>query len=196
MLRQKIRNFVINKDNHPKIKKLARLLIVIGVLWILSFPYISRNVFTSENALNGDFLDTTFNLDGTSYSVFKTIQDQIKSATDSSKHHRDFILQRLGQQAEVYIQELKSKKQKSNLYAYIRSPFGYGNECNLLAMPLNHKASVVTGLTFIETWIRREPKWQSKDLLILFYEDLDYSLSVREFLENYFHQESDTHSKA
>ena len=53
-------------------------------------------------------------------------------------------------------------------------------------MPLNHKASVVTGLTFIETWIRRQPQWQSKDLLILFYEELDYSLGVREFLENYF----------
>ena len=73
MLRQKIRDFVINKKNHPKIKKLARFLIVLGVLWIFSFPYISRNVFTSENALNGGFLETTFNLDGTSYSVFKTI---------------------------------------------------------------------------------------------------------------------------
>jgi hypothetical protein len=63
-------------------------------------------------------------------------------------------------------------------------------------MPLNHKASVVTGLTFIETWIRREPKWQSRDLLILFYEDLDYSLSVKEFLENYYHQERDSKTLA
>jgi hypothetical protein len=56
-------------------------------------------------------------------------------------------------------------------------------------MPLNYKASVVNGLTFVETWIRRQPRWQSKDLLILFYEEMDYALGVREFLENYFSKE-------
>ena len=58
MLRHRVRKFVINDKNHPLIKKLARLLIIIGVLWLFSFPYISRNVFTSENALNGEFLET------------------------------------------------------------------------------------------------------------------------------------------
>lgn len=75
MLRQKIRGFVLNRDNHPFIKKLSRVLIVVGLLWILSFPYISRNVFTSENALNGEFLETQFNLDGGAYSSFKNLQD-------------------------------------------------------------------------------------------------------------------------
>ena len=55
-------------------------------------------------------------------------------------------------------------------------------------MPLNSKASVNVGLTFIETWISRQPEWQSKDLLVLFYEELDYSLGVREFLESYYQQ--------
>ena len=72
---------------------------------------------------------------------------------------------------------------------YLRSAQGYGNECNLLTFPLNYKPSIVTGLTFAETWLRREPKWQSKDLIILFYEELDYALSIREFLENYHYQE-------
>lgn len=100
-------------------------------------------------------------------------------------------MEKLGHQTEVYLQELRSKKDKQNIYAFVRSGQGYGNECNLLAMPLNHKASVVTGLTFVETWIKRQPKWQSKDLLILFYEELDYALGVREFLENYFSKEAD-----
>ena len=73
MLRHRVRKFVINDKNHPLIKKLARLLIIIGVLWLFSFPYISRNVFTSENALNGEFLETQFNLDGTTYATFKLI---------------------------------------------------------------------------------------------------------------------------
>ena len=102
--------------------------------------------------------------------------------------HRDFIIERLGQKAEVYLQQLHSKKEKSNIYTYLRSPRGYGNECNLLAMPLNHNASVAIGLTFVLTWIRRRPEWQSRDLIVLFYEDLDYSLGVREFLEDYHQQ--------
>lgn len=181
----------MNEKNHPLIRKLTRGLLVVGFLWLLSFPYISRNVFTSENALNGEFLETQFNLDGTTYSTFKVIQDQLRTlpvAGDQSKHHRDFILQRLGHQAEVHIQTLNSKKDKSNLYGYLRSPQGYGNECNLLAMPMNHKASVAYGLTFVETWLRRQPKWQAKDLLILFYEEMDYALGVREFLEAYYQQ--------
>lgn len=165
--------------------KLGRFLIVVGILWLLSFPFISRNVFTSENALDGNFLETNFDIDGASYATFKVMQEAIKNLPESSKHHRDFIIERLGQKAEVYIQNLASKKDKSNIYTYIRSPRGYGNECNLLAMPLNHKASVVTGLAFVETWIRRQPKWQAKDLLVVFYEELDYALGVKEFLENY-----------
>lgn len=56
-------------------------------------------------------------------------------------------------------------------------------------MPVNHKASVAFGLTFVETWLRRQPKWQSKDLLVLFYEEMDYELGVREFLQAYYQQE-------
>jgi hypothetical protein len=58
MLRSKIRKLVLNKENHPLLKKLTRILIIIGILWIFSFPYIARNVFTSENALKGSFLET------------------------------------------------------------------------------------------------------------------------------------------
>jgi hypothetical protein len=75
MLRHKLRKFVTTESNHPLIRKLSRVLIVVGVLWLFSFPYISRNVFTSENALSGDFLETQFNLDGATYSTFKLIQD-------------------------------------------------------------------------------------------------------------------------
>ena len=78
MLRRKLRKFVVTESNHPLIRKLSRVLIVVGVLWLFSFPYISRNVFTSENALSGDFLETQFNLDATTFSTFKIIQDQLK----------------------------------------------------------------------------------------------------------------------
>ena len=41
-------------------------------------------------------------------------------------------------------------------------------------------------LTFVEMMYELEPKWQSKDLLMLFYEDSDYSFAVEEFLQNYY----------
>ena len=61
----------------------------------------------------------------------------------------------------------------------------------MLVLPLNPRATVVTGLAFVETVIRRAPKWQAKDLLVLFYEDLDYALGVKEFLEAYHHEGPD-----
>jgi hypothetical protein len=45
----------------------------------------------------------------------------VPSEGDSSKSNRAFIMERLGHQAEVYVQNIKSKKGKSNLYTYIRS---------------------------------------------------------------------------
>jgi len=159
MLRQKLRAFVLNSKNHGTLVKLARLLIVVGILWLLSFPYIARNVFTSENALDGFFLETQFDNDGGAYSTFKTLQDGMRNLPKTGKSHRDFILGRLGPQAEVHIQQLRSAKDRQNIYAYVRSQRGYGNECVMLALPLNHRATVVTGLAFIETVIRRAPKW-------------------------------------
>lgn len=53
MLRSKIRDLILNKKSHPYLKKISKVLIIVGILWILAFPYIARNVFTSENGLNG-----------------------------------------------------------------------------------------------------------------------------------------------
>lgn len=192
MLRKRVRAFVLDRGNHPLIKKLARVLVVIGLLWIFAFPFISRNVFTSENALKGEFLDTQFNLDGGAYATYRTMRDQIKAY--STDKHKDFIITWLGTMAEVNIQELPSKKDKHNIYTYVRSPRGYGNECNLLALPINYKASVVAGMAFVDTWVKRQPKWQSKDLLVVFYEELDYAIGIREFLESY-HQQTGSGSR-
>ena len=78
MLRQKVRAIILNKKLHPLLKKLTRLMIFVGILWILSFPYIARRVFTSENALNGEFLDTTFSSESSSYPTYKTLQEKIQ----------------------------------------------------------------------------------------------------------------------
>ena len=55
-----------------------------------------------------------------------------------------------------------------------------------MAAPLEYKASIVYFMTFLETLSTLEPGWQSKDLLVLFYPESDYSLSVKEFLDAYY----------
>lgn len=61
---------------------------------------------------------------------------------DVKNRYRELIIQRLGENAEVFIQELQIRKPGSkdsyNIYGYLRSPLGYGNECNLIAMPINY----------------------------------------------------------
>ena len=53
-------------------------------------------------------------------------------------------------------------------------------------VPLNQLAGVQITLTFIETILKQESDWQSKDILFLFYEETDYSLAVKEFLNDYY----------
>jgi hypothetical protein len=74
------------------------------------------------------------------------------------------------------------------VYSYLRSGDGPGHECNILTTPINKIQSVVNILTFVELMHTHQPTWQSMDLIILFYHETDYSLSVREFLDGYFSQ--------
>lgn len=81
-------------------------------------------------------------------------------------------------------------KNKVNVYSYTRSYMGYGNECNLIAVPLQYKAGLTSLLTFIDV-VNRKKHSLSKDMIFLFYEDSNYSLAVKEFLDAYYHMEDD-----
>jgi len=73
MFRAGARELVTNKKYRPRIKLFTRLLILVGLLWLNSFPYMSRDVFTSENALSGRNMETQFGSDATTFSVYKRI---------------------------------------------------------------------------------------------------------------------------
>ena len=82
------------------------------------------------------------------------------------------------------------------MYTIIRSPRGLGNECNVVALPINYAASVAAGLTIVKALVDEskqflihivvEPAWQAKDLLVLFYKDTEYSVAIKEFLKDYY----------
>ena len=48
--------------------------------------------------------------------------------------------------------KLEVYEQAPNIYTYLRSPRGSGNECNMMAFPMHSKASVLTALTFMDIW--------------------------------------------
>jgi hypothetical protein len=52
MLREKIRKIFIEKKYRDRVKQFMKFLVFVGLIWLVTFPYVSRNIFTSENALN------------------------------------------------------------------------------------------------------------------------------------------------
>jgi hypothetical protein len=90
--------------------------------------------------------------------------------------------------ADVYNQTLYTVGYgaKRNTYAYLRSKDGYGSECNVITAPLNYNPGITYLLTFVELMGRREPHWLSKDILIIFYPETDYSFAIQEFLDIYY----------
>lgn len=152
-----------------------------GLLWILSFPYAAKDVFTSENALRGDYLESQFKKDPRINKIFDTFRDQVE-ALQSPQEIKNYIQKQMQLRSETHTQKLNSIDGGLNIYSYFRTKDGPGKECNALAVPLSYKPGLVYLLTFVEMMYQIEPKWQSKDLLILFYEDSDYSFAVEEFL--------------
>jgi Gaa1-like, GPI transamidase component len=41
-------------------------------------------------------------------------------------------------------------------------------------------------MTFVELMVKEQPDWQSKDLIVLLYEETDYAFAVKEFLDSYY----------
>jgi len=160
-------------------------------------------VFTSENALNGSYLDSEFKLNphlqGTYHKLKGQIEDLPSADQDGGKSIQKFVSQYMAKRYETHQQSLPKtfgpESKRRNVYSYIRSKDGFGHECNVMAVPINTKPSVVYLLTFIEMMYLKKPNWQSMDLILLFYQNSDYSLSVKEFLDGYF-ADTNTESSA
>lgn len=108
--------------------------------------------------------------------------------SDRTQAMTQFVTEYLDGKAEIYSQKLNlvGLGAKENLYAYIRSKDGPGGECNVISAPLESKPTITYLLTFLKMMQTRQPDWQSKDLLFLFYPDGEYSLAVKEFLDTYY----------
>jgi hypothetical protein len=47
---------------------------IVGMLWLISFPYSAEDVFTSENALKGDFVVSQFRDNPRTMAIFDTFK--------------------------------------------------------------------------------------------------------------------------
>ena len=191
MLRQKLRQVLVEERLRSRLSKLLNLATVIGILWILSGPWIAKKVFTSENALRQDRVQTSFDTDKLTVEVFDRIKadlEAIPQGKNKTVDLTDYISGHLSKFGEVHTQPLRTVGWGNafNMYSYLRSKDGYGQECIVLTAPFEYDASVAYLLTFVELMGRRQPEWQSKDILVLFYPESDYVSSVREFLDAYY----------
>ena len=101
MLRKVFRTALKEHNHRRKVIALLRLLTLVGVLWVLAFPYMAQTSFTSENALEGSFMSSNFRsnkLLKPAYTKFKEDLDALNSEKDIHTYVRDVFKNR----AEVY----------------------------------------------------------------------------------------------
>lgn len=168
-----------NEYQRAKLQKVLRLLVFVAIVWIFSFPYMAREVFTSENAFRGHFLTTRLDKDDQLKPIFERIKSDVENLKDpevDSSEARNYVVQFMQARAETFLQPIASfgDGAHSNVYSYLRSKDGYGGECNIVSAPLNYRASITYLLTFVSLLDKHKPEWQSRDLIVLFYEQSDY----------------------
>ena len=163
MLRSLVRRTLIEQKLRRKLSKILYMCIFVGFVFFFSGPFYAQEVFTSENALRGNYLSSEFENDRNVTKTFNRFKEEVEqlNTTKNMHAHRDYVKQELGKRAEVYTQQLASvgMRQKYNVYAYFRSKDGYGQECNFIAAPLEYKAGITYILTFLDTLKNRQPHW-------------------------------------
>ena len=98
MIRNLVRKTLVDENYRAKFARFLHVLILIGVLWMFSGPYYAAEVFTSENALRGNYLDSEFRDDKTvmtSYNKFKKDLEEIDTTSDVDGH-LNYVKKELG----------------------------------------------------------------------------------------------------
>lgn len=82
MLREKFHKMLTDEKQRTRLQKALRILAFIGIMWIFSFPYMARDIFTSENAFSGTYLTTKFDKGTATIQVFNQIKEQVTALSD------------------------------------------------------------------------------------------------------------------
>ena len=79
MLRQKLRSVLVEERYRRYLVGLMNILAVVGFLMIFSGPWFAREVFTSENALRTDNIDTHFDSDKLTYQAYSKFKRDVEA---------------------------------------------------------------------------------------------------------------------
>jgi len=124
MLRSQVRKLFDSEKSRSRLTKVLRLVALVGFLWIFSFPQMSKEVFTSENAFDGHYLHSAFRDNPKVNKLFEKFKSDLSGL---DQHQTKTYLQNfLKQRSETFVQKLKTVDKKENIYSYIRSKDGYG----------------------------------------------------------------------
>lgn len=126
-----------------------RFCAIIGILWFFALPYISQEVFTSENAISGNYLASTLRENTKLISIFEEHKRKIEPLA-SRAEIKEHLLPELSKRMETYMQPLDTVKHGQNIYSFIRSKDGPGLECLAIAVPITSKAGLEITMTFID----------------------------------------------
>ena len=82
MFRKVVRNALTIDKQRRRLSKLLRLITLVGFLWILAFPYMAQDSFTSENALNGTYMTSLMQHDELVLPTFERLKDDFAALND------------------------------------------------------------------------------------------------------------------
>ena len=74
---------------------------ILGAMWMISFPYTAEDVFTSENALKGDFLSSLFKRNPKIKPTFDTLKSKI-DPLQTPAELKQFVLEFMSSKAETH----------------------------------------------------------------------------------------------
>ena len=73
MLRKRINSLLTEPTKQDRLVSFLRLLVIIGVLWLVSFPFIAQDIFISENALDARQIQPSMSV-GETAAIFNSMR--------------------------------------------------------------------------------------------------------------------------
>ena len=188
MLRDKIVNIVENKSTRKKFFSIMTIIAILGYIWILCIGKVATEIRKNDLGLKSADRHPLEISSGITGFVYKKVQDRLGDLGISQRWEELHEILEKDLKSESYIIpyiDPDSGYEGKNLISYIRSSKGMGNQCNLIAFPINDINSIKVGTGFMYHLKEMNTYFLHKDIMVLFYESTSYSISTKNFIRQY-----------
>ncbi|CAI2361463.1 unnamed protein product [Moneuplotes crassus] len=188
MIRERISKIIREEAYRKKFFNFLLVVCIIGFIWTLCIGKVATRIGVNDLGLKGVPRDALDLSSGIMNFIYKSVDPKFEDIDPTQRWDalQAFLANEL--KSEAYIvpyTDSQSGYEGKNLISYIRSPRGKGNQCNLLAFPVNDINSISVGLGLIYHFKEANYQFLHKDTLVLFYESTSYSLSTKNFIKQY-----------